>query len=230
MKPTKLFLSILTLAFMVSSCSNEEAIQPEAKVSLLKSYKVSKTEGKYAVDYTVRNATSQLVKNKVTNSSDVFLYAAALNEGAIPFSESLAISNNELQLNFIDTKTNKKPSITIMDDNIVFAKDTGKTGMLSDYSITSNEDGSYDLDFTVRNRVEVTFVYNEEIDTYEVHLQRGEGTTANFSRNFTAKSTLLKIDFVNHLSAAPKGYASRELSLVERKPRIVIDTGTGTDL
>ena len=111
-------------------------------------------------------------------------------------------------------------SISIIDDNIVLAK--GKSQGLKSYSVKSVEDGIYKLDFKVSNGISVDFTYNEDIDTYEIHLNNGKSSKKNFTKNFEKEAgKVLKIDFVNHFAIDSAKSGSLE---APRKPRVVIDT------
>lgn len=228
MKTTKFLVSIFLLSIVFTSCANDEEIMAsETTTELLKSYTIAKNaQGEYSVNYNTNNASSQLIKNEKANTNEIYLYASAAMQSK-NFYESLDMETDKLQVNFIDTNTDKKPAITIIDDQIVFAKGSKNNTMLADYSITGNEDGTFDLAFSVHNNVNVDFVFNDEIDTYEIHLVKGKGGEVNFTRTFETNANGLKIDFVNNINTANKGYAYKgaQESTKERKPRIVVDTG-----
>ena len=91
--------------------------------------------------------------------------------------------------------------------------------MLGDYSITGNEDGMYDLAFNVKENVTVDFVYNEDENVYEIHLEKGRSSIANFDRTFIKQvGSDLKIVFVNHGLVA---YSSTSMAK-EKKPQLII--------
>jgi hypothetical protein len=119
----------------------------------------------------------------------------------------------------------RKSNITIEDDNLTLAKNSAKNEeMLSEYSIFSNEDGTINLDFIVKNKVSVEFVYNEIENIYEIHLEKGKSNETDFSRSFTKNDGKpLKIDFVNHFSNGnlSKGSDSSKKT-IRRKPRAII--------
>ncbi|AUC86261.1 hypothetical protein CW731_13670 [Polaribacter sp. ALD11] len=230
MKITKLLSLVIVSAFVLSSCSSNENLLPEAeKTNSLKSYKVKRdASGAYSIDYDLEeNVKSEKVTNSVTNTNEFHLYQSDYTTSKRQ-SEELFIDGNELSIGFIDTRTNKKANITIEDDNIAILKTSSvNSKMLSEYSFSSNTDGTINLDFKVNNKVSVDFVYNEEINTYEIHLEEGKSSETNFSRSLTrVNGQVLKIDFVNHLDkgdSSLKGVAAREL--IRRKPRIAIDNG-----
>lgn len=234
MKTIKLLSLFLASAFVLSSCSNNETLLPEtAKTSLLKSYKVKRdASGAYSVDFNLaENTKSNKVKNIETNSNDFHLYESDFSS-AKRQSEELIIDGNKLSVGFVDTNTGKNPYITIEDENVFLANTAAKkTEMLNEYSISSNEDGTFNLDFSVNNKVSVDFIYNEDNGIYEIHLEEGKSSETSFSRNLVNKDDkVLKIDFIHHLTkdTAAKGY-TLESETTKRKPRIVVDNGESSE-
>ncbi|WP_299669867.1 hypothetical protein [uncultured Polaribacter sp.] len=230
MKITKLFALIITSAFIFSSCSNDENLLANAELkNSLKSYKVKRdASGAYSIDLDLEeNTKSEKIKNYETNTNEFHLYESDFATSKRQ-SEELLIDGNQLSVGFIDTRTNRNSNITIKDDNISFAKTSEKNDeMLSEYSITSNEDGTFNLDFTVNNKVAVDFVYNEDDSIYEIHLESGKSKETVFNRNLIKEDgKALRIDFVNHFSNnnLQKGYASKE-EVIRRKPRVAVDNG-----
>lgn len=230
MKITKLLSFALVSVFFLSSCSNNETLLPEQETkNSLKSYKVKRdASGAYSIDYDlVENVKSDKVKNNITNTNEFHLYESD-QATSKKQTEELLIDGDKLSIGFVDTRTNKNSNIVIEDDNIELAQKNDEDNvMLSTYSITSNEDGTYELDFTVKNKVTVDFVYNEELSTYEIHLEKGKSSETSFSRNFTKlDGEVLRIDFVNHYinSLSSKSYFSR--SLITRKPKVGVGNGS----
>jgi hypothetical protein len=227
MKNFKLTLSLFVFTLVFASCTtNENLIEDSAAtLNLLESYTLSKNEsGIYAMDYTISDkATSQLIRNKKDNTNDFYLYSSS-NQAQKYYNEEFSITNNELNIGFIDTNSPNQSSIKVIDDNIVFAKGDENDGLLNSYSITKNENKTYDLSFSVNKDVEVDFVFNEELDIYEIHLLKNKGTQVDFTKTFTKKAgNALRIDFVNHKNSAAKGYAFKEAA-TKRKPRLIIDS------
>lgn len=137
-------------------------------------------------------------------------------------SEDLVINDNQIKIGFVDTQNDNSPMVTIKDD-IKFANKSVVLTKLKSYDLVSNEDGTFDLNFRVKNKTNVSFSYNEEINTYEVHLEDGKGGETEFSRNLAKEEgKLLKIDFVTHFNTTVAKNA--ELSSI-RKPVIIIDDG-----
>ena len=122
-------------------------------------------------------------------------------------------------MSFVDTNTDKKPQITIIDDKIMLERGASDDLMLGDYSITGNEDGMYDLAFNVKENVTVDFVYNEDENVYEIHLEKGRSSIANFDRTFIKQvGSDLKIVFVNHGLVANSSTSMAK----EKKPQLII--------
>jgi hypothetical protein len=153
------------------------------------------------------------------------LYPSEFENNQRRQSEELFIDGNQLSIGFIDSRRDIKSNITIEDDNITLAKNSAKNEeMLSEYSVFSNEGGTINLDFTLKNKVSVEFVYNETENIYEIHLEKGKSNEADFSRSFTKnEGEVLRIDFITHTNtdASAKGEAVGSFAK-ERKPRIVI--------
>ena len=88
-----------------------------------------------------------------------------------------------------------------------------------DYSFTDNNDGTYDLEFTVDENIETDFVYNEDTKTYEIHLETGEDNEREFFRTFTKEEDEnLEIVFVNHF-----GVDRSTGTTTTSKPRVIVD-------
>ena len=132
----------------------------------------------------------------------------------------MLIDDTQLKVNIVDENSKMKSRISLFDDNISLLR-KGSNSMLASFSIQKNKDNGYNLDFDVKKKVNVSFVYNEAISTYEVHLEKGSGGEISYSRTFEKQEgQQLKIDFVNHIGNA----RAKTLELIEiRKPIIIID-------
>ena len=195
------FLTVATLVF--SSCSSNETTLPEEQsLDLLKSFTIKRdTNGAYYTDYSFNgNVATENVFDANTNTSSIYLFPSD-NFLTSNVTENLTISGGQFKIGFIDTNSKNQPQITIKDDNLLFYKNADENEeMLSEYSISGNEDGTYTLDFTVNNKVSVDFVYNEDLNIYEIHLEEGKSDALVFSRVFEKnENETLKIDFVNHI-------------------------------
>lgn len=221
MKNLNLIALVAVFSLLLSSCSTEEAILPgEENTNLLKSYKISKNaEGNYSLDFDLNdNVRVDKTVDKDTNFKNFYLYSEG-NQVSKKMTEDLVIDGEQLQVGFVDTRSDKSPTVTIIDDNITFAK-TDKKEFLKEYSISVSEENTYLLDFTVNNKVDVSFSYNEEIDTYEIHLKEGKSEGKKFSKVLEKEEgKAVKVDFINYFEVQAKGLLA--LSTI-RKPRTII--------
>lgn len=222
-KITPYFLA-LSLSFLFASCSsNETEVVEGTPENLLQSYTLKRdATGAYSIDFNTTNNTDVTTVTNADNSKEIIL-AEVAQKTATKHSNDFSIENDQLKIGFLETKNGKRAKIYVEDDNITFAK--GVTVFLNSYSITVNENGTYQLNFSVNDNVATDFVYNEELETYEVHLSNGYSLKKEFSRELEKKpgTNMLKLDFVNH------NYAGRteeeSLSLVTRKPKVGVDNG-----
>ena len=225
-KLTTSFL-VLLLAFNFTSCSDNEVITEEPQQNLLKSFQLKRdASGRYSLDYEVADNTDAIsVKNEANKINEIYLRNSE-DVQQRTHSNEFMLDNNKLRIGLVDANTYKRANISVEDENITFGK--GNDGeFLSTYSVKANEDGTYQLDFKVNGNVKTEFVYNESIETYEVHLSKGKGENKEFSRVLEMpENGTLNIDFVNHNdNQSNRGYASKETS-TRRKPRVSIGNGS----
>lgn len=219
MKKLSLIL-VLTFALGFASCSTNETEgieQPQQE--LLQSYKINRdASGRYSIDFDVADQTDVSKVKTQDNTNDIVLTE---NAGATQkkYNDEFALEGNQLKIGFVEANAGKRTKITIEDKNITFGRGTSGE-FLNSYSIGTNEDGTFQLDFTVNNNVTTEFVYNESINTYEIHLSKGSGKT-KFSRALKIPNNrILRIDFINHKY---KGRSAEMLLKEERKPRVIMD-------
>ncbi|MEE9407115.1 MAG: hypothetical protein V3V28_03460 [Polaribacter sp.] len=221
MKSINLFALVASITLVFSSCSTNENLLPEEQaVDLLKSYTIERdASGAYSIEYNLNgNANTETVVDSNTNTNHFYLYSSD-SQTSRRATRDLVIDGTELKVGFVDTSSEKLPQITITDDNFSLKGNSNKK--LRDYSITSNQDGTYNLDFSINDKVRVDFVYNENIKTYEIHLEEGKSSETNFSRVLEkTDGQPLKFDFVNHLeNTQARGEVA---SVIRRKPRGII--------
>tara|TARA_R110002050_G_scaffold286169_2_gene436492 strand:- start:2920 stop:3603 length:684 start_codon:yes stop_codon:yes gene_type:complete len=217
------FLTLATIITLVfTSCSNEETLlSNDLNSKLLKSYKVKRdATGAYSIDYDLYD-NAIVAKNTNSSLNEFSLYSTD-KETPKKLDETLLINNNQLKIGFIDNNTNKKQYVTVFDDDITLSKKSADKSFLKSYNITSNDDGIYTLDFTIKNNSDVTFVFNEEKRTYEIHLEKGKNSETTFERTFEKEEgEVLKIDFVNHIPNTSAKSDGNEVLI--KKPVIIID-------
>lgn len=218
MKKLKLLsLSILTMTFLFSCANEDGAIIVDQNAKLLKDFKIKRdVSGAYSVDFTLNQGTFVEKKIDLDNNYNQFILLPAETNREDKVIEGLEINNDQLKVGFVDTNTNSSPLVSVIDDEIEYLQ-RGKSNLKS-YEISSNGDGTYTLDFEVRNKIKVDFVYNKSDNFYEIHLEDGDSKQKNFSRTFEKEEDkALQIVFVNHNGNA------KETAI--RKPIIIIDEG-----
>lgn len=227
MKKIKILALSLVATLAFSSCSTEDSMMVQEQSSeLLNTYQLKRdATGAYSVDVNVnRNVDVRKVKNVTNNTNELYLTLPDDNFTQKSAVQSDLFFNDEnFKVDFISANSTNVPSISIFDDNVKFAQKSDAT-FLKEFSVTKNENGTFDLDFKVINNVAVDFVYNDEINVYEIHLEADVKSLGNqkFSRTLEKESgKLLKIHFVNHINLQAKGTTLA----TERKPRIIIDDG-----
>lgn len=229
MKKLSLIL-VLTFALGFASCSTNETEgieQPQQE--LLQSYKLSRdASGRYSLDYDVADRTDVSNIKTQDNANDIVLTE---NAGATQnkHSNEFALEGNRLKIGFVEANSGKRTKITIEDKNITFGRGTSGE-FLNNYSIGTNDDGTFQLNFTVNENVKTEFVYNETIETYEVHLSRGisEDGTDSFSRTLSVpENRVLKIDFVNHKTFVGRNITGVKEETTTRHPRSIIVLNEG---
>lgn len=217
-KITPYFLA-LSLSILFASCSSNETEAIESNPeNLLQSYTLKRdATGAYSIDFNTTNNTDVTTVTNVDNSKEIILSEVS-QKTATKHSNDFSIENDQLKIGFLEANRGTTTKIYVEDDNITFAK--GVTEFLSTYSITANEDGTYTLNFTVNDNVATDFNFNEEIETYEVHLSNGTSTQKTFSRELKMQpdSNVLKLDFVNHKYSSK----TEEAIDTERKPKSII--------
>jgi sucrose-6-phosphate hydrolase SacC (GH32 family) len=228
MKTMKLLTLTILSTFVLSSCTSNENLPSEvSKTKSLKSYKVKRdVSGAYAIEYDLeKNTASEKVINYKTKTNEFHFYESDFTANK-KVSEELFMDTKKLSINFIDANSNDKSNITIEDDLRTSAKNIDKNTMLSEYSVAKTGIGSYTLDFKVKDKVSVDFVYNEILRIYEIHLEKGKSNGTNFSRNFEKMNNeILRIDFVNHIKTySAKGEEAEGIVVSRRKPRVIIIT------
>jgi hypothetical protein len=226
MKTIKLLTLTILSTFVLTSCSSNENLPSEAsKEKLLKSYKVKRDiSGAYSIEYDLeKNTTSEKVVNYKTKTNEFHFYESDFGISK-RVSHGLFMDTEKLSISFIEASAYMKSNITIIDDVATHEKTNAKnTNMLSEYSVSKLGSGTFALDFKVKDKVSVDFVYNEVLGVYEIHLEKGKANGTEFSRNFEKQEgEILRIDFVNHIkSYSVKGQMSKGMAS-SRKPRVII--------
>ena len=213
------FIAVV-LAFSFTSCSTNETDLEIPQEKLLKSYELKRdASGAYSIDYNVADNTVSDVHKDLNSLTNEFHLSKVGHDTKVHYRNDFELENDKLSIGFFDAETGKQTKLTIKDENITLAKGQS-TEFLKTYGITRNSDSTIQLDFEVNNNVSTVFVYNEDLNIYEVHLRKGLSENKVFSRTIVMPDTgVLKIDFVNH-KLLGKGYS---MEMVSRKPEATIE-------
>lgn len=223
MKTIKLIALFVTGSLTLASCSSDEtSLEANQKTSLLKTYKIQRdASGAYSLDLNLSDNTK--VDNFVNleeNRKDYFLTESDVQTKK-ELSDNLTINDTSMKVAFVDAASDKTEYLYVEDDNITLSAKSNKVRRLKDYSIVGENDGTYTLDFKVKNNTNVTFSFNDELQAYELHLEKDKkATTTEFSRKLERnEGEALTIHFVNHKdNSSNKGFEA-----LIRKPIIIID-------
>ncbi|CAL2093921.1 hypothetical protein [Tenacibaculum sp. 190524A02b] len=226
-KITPLFIAVASFLFMTSCSSNDNDtnIIQESQENQLQTYTLKRdSQGRYSIDFNVSENTA-VESYQNADLSNEFILSKTNQKSKPNYTNNFKLENNLLKVGFLEESNGKQTSIAVVDENITFAK--GVTEYLNNYSVTKNKDNTFTLNFEVNESVSTEFVYNESIETYEVHLFKGEAKVKNFSKTITLlhENDILKIDFVNHK------YVNRSMgeAAFDRKPKLIMDIASSIE-
>lgn len=226
MNTTKLkFIAVIVAGIFLSSCSNDNEIGVENNTSsLLKSFNLKRTlNGSYYLDFNVNEGTKVDKVYDVESRINKFYLYSSQTKTDKSISENLTLDGSQIKVGFVDINSKVNPTITIEDTDLVLAKSAPEK--LTSFGVSTNEDGTFNLDFTVAQGVAVSFNYNDKLGVYEIHLKSGKSSETSFSQTYEKEDGKpLIIDFVNYTGS--KSAKTDEELLTERKPRVIIDSGT----
>lgn len=204
MKKLSLVTLFALITFGFSSCSSEEDVlfQETSADALLKSYKIEQnTNGKYSVDYQLKEGVAvENVLDKKTNTNNINLYLSD-DQTRSNGSSALTLENGGLTVGFNNKELNTKHTITVLDSNIQTRGEQNKH--VESWGMSGNEDGSFDLNFTVKDGVSVDVVFDGDRNVYEIHLNSdGNGSNRDFQETFVKQDGIaLQVEFLNHSTA-----------------------------
>jgi hypothetical protein len=223
MKTIKLIALFVTGSLTLASCSSDEtSLEANQKTSLLKTYKIQRdASGAYSLDLNLSENTKVDNFIDATNSTKQYFLSESESKTKSSLSDNLLIDNTSMRVAFVDAVSGKNEGLYVEDDNITLSAKSNNVRRLKDYSIVSEGEGVYTLDFKVKNRTDVSFVFNDELQAYEIHLEKDKkATTTDFSRTLEKMDDEpLTIHFVNH----NEGNSKKGLAVLIRKPVIIID-------
>ena len=228
MKNKIIAILIVFISTFLCSCSDESGLESTIeKPKLLKSFEIKKDiTGLFYLDYSISKNTAVEKSFNIETETNNFYFSNSEKEATKNIDKNLNLNNsNRLKVDFIDVNSEKNSTITIIEDNIKLAKGKNNEQLIS-YSLFSNEEGIYQLDFTVAENVEVDFIYNHDQDIYEINLIEGKPNKLNFSNSYIKElNKPLKIDFINRFGTELSKSKNIILPKWPKKPRIIIDDG-----
>ncbi|KOY51112.1 hypothetical protein [Polaribacter dokdonensis] len=223
MKTIKLIALFVTGSLTLVSCSSDEtSLEANQKTSLLKTYKIQRdASGAYSLDLNLSDNTKVDNFINLEENTKEYLLSESDTQSKKQLSDNLIIDNTSMKVAFVDAAASKTEYLYVEDDNITLSAKSNKVRRLKDYSIVGESDGTYTLDFVVKKNTNVTFTFNDELQAYEVHLEKDKrASTTEFSRTLERnEGELLTIHFVNHKD----GGSNKGFEALIRKPIIIID-------
>ena len=218
MRNLNLYALIASAMLVFSSCSTDETLlQEEQSLDLLKSYTIQRdASGAYSLDYNLNgNVEVDKVTDVQTNTNEIYLYTTN-SKSSRTVSQDLYIDQSQIKVGFVDTNSDKKATITVLDNDIQMSK--SRNERLETFGLTSNTDGSFDLEFKVIDGIAVEFIYDGDKNVYEVHLNDNpKASQSEFLQTFTKENGVaLNIEFVNNASATNARTAAI------RRPAVII--------
>jgi hypothetical protein len=211
MKHLLLVIAVTTLTF--TSCTRETIVNEpiDENSSLLESFEIKRNlDGTYALTHEISDGISADY-SETKEQNEIYLYSdesSSKSNNQINYN----VTDNKLNVTFIDENNSKLPRIRITDDN-TFDK-SGELGLLETYTLVYNQDGTVKVDFTVEEGVQVAFGYNNTEDINDIYLTQGESSIVNYSKSYTKEAdTNLRIDFVQNTSKDSE----------TKKPRVIIE-------
>ena len=221
-------LIIITLGF--SSCSVEEdPILEEPTGRQFEKVTVKRdASGAYSLDMQLNDGVgADVVENEKANRKDFNLFNSDFDRKR-SYNEDLSLNGQDsFSVGVNNTVNNKNTStLTIFDNDISFNK-ASNDDHLKNYEVTNHGDGTFDLEFSVDDNIDVDFVLNEDTGVFEIHLEPGEGNESEFFRTLEKEDgEQLRIEFVNYYNRSATGRTAQTL---EKKPVIVWDPGEEED-
>ncbi len=212
---------LLTIFTILASCSNADEASLMEEQSYLKSYKLSRdAQGNYSINYEVADdVIVETVKNLEDNVNEFYLTSGEVaSDAKSKQQKTLRLEDNILSADFYN-ETEKIKSFTFEDDAIYASKSEEFSEHLQFYSIEDIGDGSYKVEFKVKEGISVSYDFNEEEDIYEIHLKEGEAQTLEHSVDYVKTADVLRIDFVNYYADASAKSATNKSVAVVKKPR-----------
>jgi len=194
-------LAIAALTIGLTSCTDDSALTEElSQEAQLKSYSLSTSEdGNFILEHSLSEGNTATVLSG-SDGNEIIISEGSSNTNSN--TAVLPLVNNKIKLDFISNHKIKIPGISILDDKIFTTASAKNIKIVKNYKISMLEDGSYQLDFKLKNNFVATFGFNEELNRHEIYLDPGvtEGKNA-YSKNYLKfEGEKLNIVFMRNIS------------------------------
>jgi hypothetical protein len=205
----KLILGLIVATLTLNSCTNDEIINVpnDTNNSLLESFQIKRNiDGSYALTHEIKEGVA-VDYSQTKNGNEVYLYQGVSSKSN---NKNYKVTDNELNVSFVDENNSKLPRISITDDN---TNQSDKLSLLETYSVDYNKDGSVQVDFKVKKGVAVAFSSNED-NINNIYLTEGSSSTVDYSKTYVKiADSSLQIDFVQTTGKSTE----------TKKPRLIVD-------
>lgn len=213
-------LTLFTVAIVIASCNKETATLETQDAKMLESYVIKRNaNGSYTLLHQVsEGVATNYVDDEKINEVQLFYSNTASEKN---YSHNYNVTNNELQIKFVSQDNVKHSKIRIIDDNTVDVQGKETIGLLKDYSVVENANGTFQLNFEVVSGVGVEFGFDANQKINNINLTPNTGITqTSFSVSYSKETDgTLKIDFIQPAT-------NKEEASDMKKPRILYDDTT----
>ena len=227
-----LFFGILTLFSAVALVSCETQEEPISSVNKLDSYKISRDEnGLFTLEHTtIDGFTTEQISDFGSNTEKFYFDESSVN--STKYENALKLSDNAVKVGFIELQGLSSEFITVEDDDLQSLVLKDRNPLLVKYYVHRTISGKVIVFFKVKNGVDVSYGYNEELGENEIRLNEDADSRQIF-KNVHYQTFDLEADgslIITFVSSMGDKQSKSSLALAEeliRKPRIIIAESDG---
>lgn len=204
---------VLVLPLFFTSCSQDDTQLETTNDKMLESFVIKRNaNGSYTLTHEVSSGVNTVYYDE-ENTKEVQLFFDGKSVSK-KYSRDYNVTNNELNINIKTENNSRNPQIKIVDDN-TFAK--GAYGLLDDYTVRENADGTVELSFVVDPGVSVKYGFNEAEGINDIYLAPDvNASETTFTKVYTRNvDGSLKVDFVQQNLTKEEGEDYK-------KPRLIV--------
>jgi len=227
-----LLFGILILFSAVALVSCETQDEPISSVNKLDSYKISRDEnGLFTLEHTtVDGFTTEQVSDFGSNIEKFYFDNATVN--STKYENALKLSNDAVKVGFIELQGLTSEFITVEDDDLQSLELKDRNPLLVKYYVHRTVSGKVIVVFRVKNGVDVSYGYNEELGENEIRLTESADSRSIFKNvhyqtfERDADGSLI-ITFVSSMGDKQSKSSFALAAELIRKPRIIITESDG---